>query len=587
MANASLVVGIGCTRGAPTELMERGLRSLLAAHALAFDAVRALATIEHKRDEPGLCALAARHGWPLALYSVQQLAAASGQGGSERVRARVGTPAVAEAAALVRAGTDALLVPRTIYREEPEGACVTLAVARMRMGRVTMAERTIPRLLVAGVSSNVGKTTVTVALARALRARGLRVAMFKCGPDYLDPTYHRRASGLPSHNLDGWMMGEHAVRATFLEATRDADIALIEGVMGLYDGASPTSIEGSSAEIARWLDAPVLLVLDAAGMARSVAALAHGFATFEPGVRVAGLFCNRVGSASHLALLKQACPEPPVLGGMLAATTQRFPSRHLGLHAADQAVTDDDLDVWATRLAEHTDVARILAVAESAPPLAAPAAPATRPSARCRIGVAQDEAFSFYYPYNLRLLEQLGAELVPFSPLRDAVLPDVDGLYVGGGYPELYAVRLSENRALHAALRALAARGRPIYAECGGLMFLSEGIVTLDGVRHAMAGLVPGTAIMQPRLAALGYVEVTTAASSILGPAGLAFRGHQFRYSQLEGSGGPTRYQVRTRRTGKVADEGYGEGSVLASYVHAHWASNPAVAEGFVNACAG
>ena len=449
------------------------------------------------------------------------------------------------------------------------------------------APRHIPRLLVAGVSSGVGKTTVTVALVRALRARGLRVAVFKCGPDYLDPTYHRRAAGRPSHNLDGWMMGHDAVRTTFLAETHDADIAVIEGVMGLFDGASATSGEGSSAEIAGWLQAPVMLVVNAGGMARSVAALAHGYASFDPALRVAGLFCNRVGSASHLSLLREACLEPPVIGGMVSDAAQQFPSRHLGLHAADDAVTDADLDAWAAKLLAHTELDAVLQIARAAPPIAPAASCAERVVARCRIGVARDAAFSFYYPYNLQLLARLGAELVPFSPLRDATLPDVDGVYLGGGYPELHADTLSRNASLRASLQAFAARGRPVYAECGGLMFLSEAIVTLDGVRHPMMGLLAGVATMQPRLAALGYVEVETRGDSILGPAGTCFRGHQFRYSQLDGADACGRYTVRVRRSGQSATEGYGSGSVLASYVHAHWASNPEVASGFVRACAG
>jgi cobyrinic acid a,c-diamide synthase len=464
----------------------------------------------------------------------------------------------------------------------------------------------IPRLLIAGVSSGVGKTTVTVALTLALRARGLTVAVFKCGPDYLDPTYHRRASGTASHNLDGWMMGRQAVLETFLHASEHADIAIIEGVMGLFDGASATSSEGSSAEIARWLGAPVLLVMDAAGMARSVAAVAHGFASFDSELRLAGLLCNRVGSERHLALLREACTETPVVGGMLADSTAQFPSRHLGLHAADEAVTEADLEAWSARLLAHTELDHILRIANAAPPLRPEPAAASslqpapsRPSARAasaraprttarslRIGLARDEAFSFYYPYNLRLLERLGAELVPFSPLHDGRLPEVDGLYMGGGYPELHAEKLADNHSLRDALHAFAAAGRPIYAECGGLMFLSDAIVALDESRHAMMGLVSGVAIMQPRLSALGYVEVETRGPSLLGPTGTRFRGHQFRYSRFETDRAPARYSVRTRRTGLLHDEGYGTGSIVASYVHAHWASNPDVAHSFVGACA-
>lgn len=454
----------------------------------------------------------------------------------------------------------------------------------------------IPRLLVAGVSSGVGKTTVTVALVVALRARGLRVAVFKCGPDYLDPTYHRRAAGTASHNLDGWMMGREAVLETFLAESEGADIAIIEGVMGLFDGASVTSNEGSSAEIAGWLGAPVLLVMDASGMARSVAAVAHGFATFDPALRLAGLLCNRVGSDRHLALLREACSETPVLGGMVKDESAQFPSRHLGLHAADQAVSDADLRAWSARLLAHTELDPILAIANAAPPIEAGSPRLARAGAlldsprgnakRVRIGFARDEAFSFYYPYNLRLLERLGAELVPFSPIRDARLPEVDGLYLGGGYPELHADALSNNAGLRDALHTFAAAGRPIYAECGGLMFLSDAIVALDQARYAMMGLVPGVAIMQPRLSALGYVEVETRCASLLGPAGTRFRGHQFRYSRFETERAPSRYSVCTRRTGLLHEEGYGTGSIVASYVHAHWASNPDVALSFVRACA-
>jgi cobyrinic acid a,c-diamide synthase len=441
---------------------------------------------------------------------------------------------------------------------------------------------TIPRLLIAGVSSNVGKTTVTVALAHALAQRGLKVATFKCGPDYLDPTYHRRASGRACHNLDGWMMGHEAVLETFAEASEGADIALIEGAMGLFDGASASSNEGSSSEIARWLEAPVLLVIDASGMARSVAALVHGFASFDPALHVAGVIGNRVGSEGHLALLREACPL--VVGGMIHARSERFPSRHLGLHAADD-IADAQLTTWSERLLAHTDLDAILALARKAPALAPRARVTRAQSRRCRIGIARDAAFSFYYPYNLRLLEQYGAELVPFSPIADAALPEVDGIYVGGGYPELHAAALAANHGLRREVQALAQRGRPIYGECAGLMWLSDAIVTLDGARHEMLGLIPGAAIMQDRLGALGYVEVETTRDTLLGQAGQRFRGHQFRYSRFESDVPPRRYRLRVRRNGQLSDEGYGADNVLASYVHAHWASNPALAEAFVRAC--
>jgi cobyrinic acid a,c-diamide synthase len=445
------------------------------------------------------------------------------------------------------------------------------------------------RIVIAGVSSGVGKTTVVTALARALRKRGLSVAMFKCGPDYLDPTYHARAAGVVSHNLDGFLMGRDAVRSTFAHAARGADVALIEGVMGLFDGASPTSQEGSTAEIAKWLQAPVLLVCDASGMARSVAALAHGFATFDRELHLAGVVCNRLGSPGHLELLRRALDLPPIVGGLPKQPDLAFPERHLGLVTAGAGVDERTFDAWAEHVATWFDLDAVLALARNAAPLAdAPrdAFPSAH-AARCRIGLAFDDAFHFYYADNLRRLEALGAELVRFSPVADEHLPDVDGLYIGGGYPELFAAELARNAGMRAQIAAFAAAGHPIYAECGGLMYLSRAIRTRDGARHEMAGVVPGETEMQERLQALGYAEVETQCASVLGPAGLRFRGHQFRYSALKiDAGVECAYTLRARRKGEVMREGYRIGNTLASYVHAHWASNPLVAQNFVAACA-
>ncbi|WP_437897390.1 cobyrinate a,c-diamide synthase [Sorangium sp. So ce124] len=481
--------------------------------------------------------------------------------------------------------------------------------------------RAIPRLVVAGTASGVGKTTATVAIARALRARGLQVALFKCGPDYLDPTYHARAVAGTSHNLDGWMMGRDAVLSTFAAEAAGADVALIEGVMGLFDGASPTGEEGSTAEIAKWLEAPVALVVDASGMARSVAALVQGFAGFDPALRVAAVVCNQVGSRGHLDILRQAQVNRslPVVGGLPRDEAQRFPERHLGLRTADEAALPEErLDHWGAQAEAWIGLDALLEIARAAPPLPAADAAATPGAAaatgaqrgRARIGVAFDEAFHFYYAGNLRRLEAAGAELVRFSPIRDARLPDVDALYLGGGYPEVHAERLADNAALRDEIRAFAGRGGPIYAECGGLMYLTEAIRTLDGRAHAMVGLVPAEAVMCEKLQALGYVEVETQARTILGGAGLRFRGHQFRYSELRPSQPATTapaeppptqapappehaplpiehaYSVRRRRGGQVTREGYQAGSVLASYVHAHWASNPIVPEGLVASAA-
>jgi cobyrinic acid a,c-diamide synthase len=453
---------------------------------------------------------------------------------------------------------------------------------------------TIPRVVISATGSGVGKTTVTVAVLGALRARGLKVAAFKCGPDYLDPTYHARAIGRPSHNLDGWMMGRAGVLGTFERVARaamDADIAVIEGMMGLFDGATPVADEGSTAEIAKWLDAPVIVVCDASGIARTVSAIAAGFARFDPALKVAGLICNRVGSHGHLDLLRAAKAELVILGGFPTDAELMFPERHLGLRSADSdSIPDAAFAGWSQRAAEWLDLDAIIALARSAPALpqaAEDSTPERRPL-QCRIGIARDDAFHFYYEDNLRRLESLGAELIYFSPVKDRGLPHADGMYIGGGYPEVLAPELAANHAMLDGIRKFAARGAPIYAECGGLMYLAEGIRTLDGATHRMAGLLPGIAVMRDRLQALGYVEVETRTASILGPAGLKFRGHQFRYSELEGGGRDVEeiYTVAPRWGRAPFTEGYRAGNGLASYVHAHWASNPRAAEGFVASCA-
>jgi cobyrinic acid a,c-diamide synthase len=358
------------------------------------------------------------------------------------------------------------------------------------------------RIVIAGLASGAGKTTVTVALARALRANGLRVATFKCGPDYLDPTYHARAAGGTCHNLDGWMMGKDAVRATFARATYDADIALVEGVMGVFDGVSPTSDVGSTAEIAHWLEAPVLLVIDASGMARTIAALARGVSETDPLLQVAGVIAQRVGSRGHVELLRKALPS--VVGGLPVAAAHAFPERHLGLVQAG-AVPDATLEAWGQLATEWIDLERVVAIARRAPAIPTPPPTPRQRTSACRIALAYDEAFHFYYEDNLHRLDAAGAELVRFSPIASETLPRCDGIYIGGGYPEVFAERLSANRTL---CDAIAAFEGPIYAECGGLMYLSQGIRTRDGKVHPMVGILPGAAVMSDNLAALGYVEV-------------------------------------------------------------------------------
>lgn len=436
----------------------------------------------------------------------------------------------------------------------------------------------LPRLVVAGTQSGVGKTSVAVGLVALLRQRGLRVQTFKVGPDYLDPTYLALASGRRCYNLDGWMTGEAYVRELFGRAGQDADVVVIEGVMGLFDGAGTDSAEGSTAEIARWLGAPILLVVDAHGMGRSLAAAVHGYATFDPGIRVAGVIANRCGSERHaegLAETLRSAGLPPLLGAVGRGALPTLPSRHLGLVTAE--VDQVPLDRLAAALASDLNLEAVLEAAHRTDPIPAQPLSGEESGPRRRLGVARDEAFHFYYPDNLEALERAGCELAFFSPLHDRSLPPgLHGLYLGGGYPEEHAEALAGNVPLLEGIRRFAAGGGVLYAECGGLMYATQGIQTLDGARHPLLGLVPAWTRMYPRRQSLGYVEVTLTRDCLWGRPGQRLRGHEFHYSGLLAPPDwSTAYAVRYRRTGAGAPEGFQSGAVLASYLHLHVASRP------------
>lgn len=470
-----------------------------------------------------------------------------------------------------------------------------------------------PAIVVAGTGSGVGKTSVTIALVASLAKRGLNVQTFKTGPDFLDPTYLSLASGRPCYNLDGWMTGEAYVHALFSRATAGADVAIIEGAMGLFDGADPASSEGSTAEIARWLSVPVLLVIDAGGQARSAAATVKGFTEFEEGMNVAGVIANRCGSDRHAAWLAESlrgASLPPLFGSIPRGAFPALRSRHLGLTTAEPGtLTAGLLGNFAEAFEKQVSVDAVMTAAAGAgskalrgaipvraeqPSLDVPSSvDRSNERTRTRIGVARDEAFHFYYPDNLGALEAAGGELVDFSPLRDERLPEgLDGLYIGGGYPEEYAALLSANRPMKDAVRRFAEEGRPVYAECGGLMYLSEGVETRDGARHALAGLLPSWTRMRNLKKRLGYVEVALSADTLLGPCGATLRGHEFHYSELIDdpagrSGWETVYRLTHRRSDGAVPEGYARGRTLASYVHVHFASRRGVAENFISLCAG
>lgn len=458
-----------------------------------------------------------------------------------------------------------------------------------------MAERESkgPRgVVIAGTHSGCGKTTVSLALMAAYARRGLAVQAFKAGPDFIDPGLHAAATGRPSHNLDGWMLGRDRCRALFARQAWQAKLAVVEGVMGLYDGAQGNDESGSTAEMAKWLGLPVLLVVDARSMARSAAALVQGYAGFDPDLTLAGVIFNRVGSRRHKELLWEAmttCPGIPVAGYLPREEGLTLPERHLGLHTAQEGVlTGERLEALASWVEHNLDLGRLLARLPY-PRLIDDGESFPAPKFRARVGVAQDEAFCFYYPENFRILEACGAEAVFFSPLHDTALPqDLDGLYFGGGYPELYAQKLADNASMRGAVRAFGLAGKPVYGECGGFMYLMDELHNEDGA-FPMAGLFSMHCRMEPRLRSLGYREITTRAPSLFGPSWTVLRGHEFHYSSILHTDPEARtiYKLKDRHGWLPEAEGFVRGSVLGSYVHVHFGSNPQAAAAFVAACAG
>jgi len=439
-----------------------------------------------------------------------------------------------------------------------------------------------PRLVVAGTASGVGKTTVATGLMVALRARGLVVGAAKVGPDYIDPGYHALAAGRPARNLDAWLCGTEAVAPLAGRAAEGCDVLVVEGVMGLFDGADdPMGPSSSTAQVATLISAPVVLVVDAAAMSRSVAALVHGFATFDPSVRVAAVVLNRVGSDSHERMLRHAL-EPldlPVLGALRRNDAFRWRDRHLGLvpvveHRHDVQAS---LDALGAAIAEACDLDGLLALARAAPRFGVSTPPRAWHQAKVRVGVAAGRAFSFVYQDNLEALEQAGAELVPVDPCADEHLPaGLHGLYAGGGFPEVYAESLAANRTLLADVRVRVDNGLVTWAECGGLLWLAR---SLDG--HRLAGAVPADGRMTDRLT-LGYRHLWPRVDTPLAPAGTALLAHEFHYSQLDPPGDALEYRGR-----QGADRaGFASPTLLASYLHLHLGGDPAPAERFVRTAA-
>lgn len=444
--------------------------------------------------------------------------------------------------------------------------------------------------LIAGTASGVGKTTVTLAVIAALRRRGLVVQPFKGGPDFLDTGHHTRIAGRTARNLDTWMVSHEGNVAILRAAARGADVLVVEGMMGLFDGKSGATEAGSSAEIAKLLKLPVVLVIDASKSARSVAAVVLGFESFDPELPLAGVVLNGVASERHFRMLDEAIRlrcATPVLGWLPKEPAVSIPERHLGLRTAEESGDIDGLRERLAGLAEGgLDLERMLGLrcglelSDAGDERLAPG--------NVRIGVARDRAFSFYYEDNFDLLREQGAELVFFSPLRDAGLPDgVDALYLGGGYPELYAAELAGNASMLRSVRAFARSGRPVYAECGGMMYLSASLKTADGAEHGMVGVYPFAVAMTAKLVRFGYVTVEFTRDCLLGPKGTVVRGHSFHYSSIaDTTGVAAGYKVSYSLSGREECEGFQaeRGNVLASYVHLPFRANPAVAGHFIAA---
>jgi cobyrinic acid a,c-diamide synthase len=434
-----------------------------------------------------------------------------------------------------------------------------------------------PRLVIAGTHSGVGKTTVATGLMAALRARGLRVGAAKVGPDYIDPGYHALATGRPGRNLDAWLCGATAIAPLASRAGRGTDILVIEGVMGLFDGATDDGA-GSTAHVATLLDAPVVLVVDASAMSASVAALVHGFAAFDPAVRLAGVILNRVGSDGHESILRDALGPLaiPVLGVLRRDDAFAWRDRHLGLVpvAEEPAAATLSLDRLAAATAAGCDLDALVRLAATAPAAATASAPSASPVAqRIPIAVAAGPAFSFTYPDNLELLTEAGADLVLFDPLADPALPaGAAGLYAGGGFPEVFASLLAANRPLLSDVSRRIDEGLVTWAECGGLLWLCR---ALDG--RAMAGVVPADARMT-ELLTLGYRTATVRTANPLASIGAMLRGHEFHYSTLEPAGHALELVGRFGR----GPAGYASPTLLASYLHIHLAADPGLAERFV-----
>lgn len=458
-----------------------------------------------------------------------------------------------------------------------------------------------PRIVIAGTHSGVGKTTLSTGIMAALSRKGLPIQGYKVGPDYIDPSYHALATGRPSRNLDRWLLGEQLLPV--FEKSSEGHWAVIEGVMGLFDGMSGTQGFSSSADIAKLLQAPVILIVDAANMSRSVAALVHGFCTFDPELKIAGVILNRVKSSSQETLLRDALAEIniPILGVVPREEAIRLPERHLGLVPSQEKSFQEDFWEELNRvISSYIDLEKIQEIMKKSVSQSASEVSSERErepnqklnldrtnrkqSRKLQLGVAWDEAFTFYYQDALDEAERMGFSIVPFSPLHDLALPEgLDGVYIGGGFPELHLERLSQNRSFLESLRSFSHCGKSIYAECGGYMYLGNSITDFEGRTYPMAGLIPIESEMTKRLQGMGYRKGVFQQDNFLAPAGTTVQGHEFHYSRVcfrPSVNGSESYAFELfKGESSQRMDGYAKDQIIASYLHLNFAGQPELLE--------
>ena len=454
----------------------------------------------------------------------------------------------------------------------------------------------IPRIVIAGTNSGCGKTTISIGIMAALVKRGLRVQPFKVGPDYIDPMFHTFITGSDSRNLDSWILSEETVRHLFVRNSKGSDISIIEGVMGMFDGYGGYSTDGSTAHVSKLVNSPVVLVINGEGMSLSAVALLQGFINFDKEVNIQGVIINNIKSESHFSLLKQAIEENTcltVLGYLPRLPECSLQSRHLGLIPSEEI--DDlrnKLGLLAAQVEKTIDLEQLIEIARNSQLIkeSGNTVVVNKGKRNVRIAVAKDRAFNFYYKDNLDLLEDLGAHLEYFSPIEDDYLPkDIDGLYIGGGYPEVWAKDLEINVHMRRNIRESIGNGLPAYVECGGLMYMSQSITTKDGQTCEMVGAVPGKSEMTSRLQRFGYVDIEVLHSNVMGNAGDKIRAHEFHYSITPvDEDVPQCYRASKERRGKETTYwqcGLKVNNLLAAYPHLHFWSNTRFAENFIDSC--